>query len=82
MTTHCLSVVLVNAAVRVFLKSVQRAFWSQVKPPPGANLLLSSSIWAYIQSLTLGPLIRDRAKLTLGKGFGIFHYFHSCSREY
>ena len=62
-TACCLSVVLVNAVVRVFLKSVQRASWSRVKPPPGANLLRSSSIWACTQSSTLGPLISDRAKL-------------------
>ena len=64
MTARCLSVVLVNAVVKVFLKSVQRISWSRVKPPAGDSLLQSSSIWACTQSSTLGPLIRDKAKLT------------------
>ena len=63
-TAHCLSVVLVNAVVKVFLKLVQRISWSQVKPPAGDSLLQSSSIWACTQSSTLGPLISNKAKLT------------------
>jgi hypothetical protein len=62
-TAHCLSVVLVNAAVRTSLKSILRASWSHVNPPPGANLLWRVLIWDSTQSSTSGPLISDKAKL-------------------
>ena len=39
-----------------------------MKPPTGDSLLRSSSIWACIQSSTLGPLISDKAKLTCRYG--------------